>query len=411
MKVFLDDVRPGPEGWVLARWPEDVIELLMGGEVTHLSLDHDLGDDAKGSGYDVLTWIEETIAGGIEFVLPEIAIHTANPPARARMQAALDEIRVIYDMQMNIKSSTAEIKLKASRRELQEKWMQPELKLCIDGIKADILAEYGIDNVDRIVIIGSSVEPGFRVGESDVDLVVMTPDRQTKDRPWESVVAFSEQINSKYKGQWSKIDVVEKLSSQVHLVGTNYDHCYESSVLNGYVLYVKESEATYKTMSTEEARQHVVEQYLHQAWAWLDGSSSGDGATSYTVARSAARSLHSLLAARSIAFTPKSIRWNLMGLTEAVEALYPELNVRRFTEQLPQDLALIDFDKMPCEDGLTIRQRRQLIAIGIQVARVCQRCLGIKAVRNVRLAKMVRKHDRDDIAYFERELARDNKLG
>lgn len=50
MKVFLDDERAAPAGWVLARWPDEAIELLRQGGVTHLSLDHDLGDDRKGAG-------------------------------------------------------------------------------------------------------------------------------------------------------------------------------------------------------------------------------------------------------------------------------------------------------------------------------------------------------------------------
>ncbi len=69
MKVFLDDIRPAPDGWVLARWPEDVIELMKSGEVEEISLDHDLSDPFVGgqgycsstperTGYDVLLWIE-----------------------------------------------------------------------------------------------------------------------------------------------------------------------------------------------------------------------------------------------------------------------------------------------------------------------------------------------------------------
>jgi len=54
MKVFLDDLRATPEGWHRAYWPDEVIALLKNGDVTAVSLDHDLGDDAKGTGYDVV---------------------------------------------------------------------------------------------------------------------------------------------------------------------------------------------------------------------------------------------------------------------------------------------------------------------------------------------------------------------
>lgn len=54
MKVFLDDERATPPGWTRACWPDEVIELLSTGTATELSLDHDLGDDERGTGYDVV---------------------------------------------------------------------------------------------------------------------------------------------------------------------------------------------------------------------------------------------------------------------------------------------------------------------------------------------------------------------
>ena len=92
MKVYLDDERPTPPGWTACRWPDEVIALLRTGKVTHLSLDHDLGDDARGTGYDVLVWLEEAVAlDGFE--PPVLQIHSANSAARARMQQAVDSIQ------------------------------------------------------------------------------------------------------------------------------------------------------------------------------------------------------------------------------------------------------------------------------------------------------------------------------
>lgn len=62
MKVYLDDERATPEGWVRAWWPDEVIALLETGQVSELSLDHDLGDDPRGTGYDVILWVEEAVA-------------------------------------------------------------------------------------------------------------------------------------------------------------------------------------------------------------------------------------------------------------------------------------------------------------------------------------------------------------
>jgi hypothetical protein len=98
MKLFLDDERQPPEGWVLVRWPEDAIELLRHGDVTHISLDHDLGDDERGTGYDVLTWIERAVVLD-GFSPPEMSIHTSNASARLRMQLAVTSIKRLHEQQ------------------------------------------------------------------------------------------------------------------------------------------------------------------------------------------------------------------------------------------------------------------------------------------------------------------------
>lgn len=92
MKVFLDDERVAPAGWVQVRWPDEAIKLLQDGAVTHLSLDHDLGDDQRGTGYDVLLWIEREVALS-QFIPPSsIEVHSANPAGRKRMLAAIESI-------------------------------------------------------------------------------------------------------------------------------------------------------------------------------------------------------------------------------------------------------------------------------------------------------------------------------
>ncbi|MFM0348221.1 cyclic-phosphate processing receiver domain-containing protein [Paraburkholderia sp. RL17-347-BIC-D] len=91
MKVYLDDERPTPDGWHRVYWPSDAIGLLEAGGVTELSLDHDLGDDARGTGYDVILWIEEAVALR-GFVPPVIRIHSANPSAVEKMQAGVKAI-------------------------------------------------------------------------------------------------------------------------------------------------------------------------------------------------------------------------------------------------------------------------------------------------------------------------------
>ena len=95
MRVYLDDKRQTPEGWHRVFWPEEAIELIKSGKVEVISLDHDLGDDQRGTGYDVLSWIEEQVFMSSEFKCPELLVHSANPAAKTRMLAAITQIEQI----------------------------------------------------------------------------------------------------------------------------------------------------------------------------------------------------------------------------------------------------------------------------------------------------------------------------
>lgn len=92
MKIFLDDERAAPEGWILVKTPHDAIVLLQTGEVTMISLDHDLGLSDDQTGYTVLLWLEEQVAMN-NFVPPDvIMVHTANSGARIKMDQAVSKI-------------------------------------------------------------------------------------------------------------------------------------------------------------------------------------------------------------------------------------------------------------------------------------------------------------------------------
>jgi hypothetical protein len=92
MKLFLDDEREAPEGWRRVTTARETIALLEAGDVTDLSLDHDLGDEARaGTGYHVLVWLEEAVA--LHGVMPpQLYVHSANSGARPRMLLAIRAI-------------------------------------------------------------------------------------------------------------------------------------------------------------------------------------------------------------------------------------------------------------------------------------------------------------------------------
>lgn len=89
MKVYLDDEREVPDAsWVLVKTTQEAIDLLRTGNVEIISLDHDLGDNTNGTGYDVLLYIEEFMEE-----VPYILIHTGNASARIKMEQAVRSIK------------------------------------------------------------------------------------------------------------------------------------------------------------------------------------------------------------------------------------------------------------------------------------------------------------------------------
>lgn len=93
MKLWLDDTRPAPEGWMHVASVADAIlwcKIIGLSEVEEISLDHDLGENVA-TGYDFMKWLENESTKD-EFVLPIIHIHSANPVGRVNMQRAIDSI-------------------------------------------------------------------------------------------------------------------------------------------------------------------------------------------------------------------------------------------------------------------------------------------------------------------------------
>lgn len=102
MKLYLDDERPTPQGWHRAYTAPEAIELLKTGQVTHLSLDHDLGPPEAGTGYDVCLWVEQQVFsqqysqeyyyydGPLGwFVPPVMTVHSPNSVESGRMESSI----------------------------------------------------------------------------------------------------------------------------------------------------------------------------------------------------------------------------------------------------------------------------------------------------------------------------------
>ena len=95
MKIWLDDIRPAPDGWVWVKNYEEAIELICGPEnFDEISLDHDLGDGP--TGYNVVCCIEGLVGAGFwRKKIPVFHIHSANPVGRKNMQRAIESIERI----------------------------------------------------------------------------------------------------------------------------------------------------------------------------------------------------------------------------------------------------------------------------------------------------------------------------
>ncbi|PIR93923.1 hypothetical protein COT97_04210 [Candidatus Falkowbacteria bacterium CG10_big_fil_rev_8_21_14_0_10_39_11] len=110
MKIFLDDVRKPPVGWLLVRTPAEVIEMLKTGTVDELSLDHDIalwddqGDEIKGTA--VTDWLEEQyflLSRGedcdVNFPPPRVLkVHSDNCVGKPSMLAAIRNIRRFWEL-------------------------------------------------------------------------------------------------------------------------------------------------------------------------------------------------------------------------------------------------------------------------------------------------------------------------
>jgi hypothetical protein len=89
MKLWVDDVRKMPVDYdVWAKTASEAIAKLQTGEVTAISLDHDLGEVQAGDGYQIAKFIEDAAR---EKRIPRLdwELHTANPVGHKNMEAAL----------------------------------------------------------------------------------------------------------------------------------------------------------------------------------------------------------------------------------------------------------------------------------------------------------------------------------
>ncbi len=87
MKIYLDDVRRAPDGYIWTRSVNETKDLIVqleesGEKIEVLDLDHDLGEFSVDGG-DAINLLDFLVERGTFY---PVVLHTANPVGRANME-------------------------------------------------------------------------------------------------------------------------------------------------------------------------------------------------------------------------------------------------------------------------------------------------------------------------------------
>lgn len=100
IKVFLDDRRPTPEGWIRVYTAEQCMALLQTRIVNEISFDNDLGE-GQTEGYIALNFLEELATLDPTFPIPRITIHSSNAgrtPSMRQTAAKLKDLKELREL-------------------------------------------------------------------------------------------------------------------------------------------------------------------------------------------------------------------------------------------------------------------------------------------------------------------------
>jgi hypothetical protein len=101
MKLFMDDARETPDGWERTYTVEETKKVLLTRQVTHLSLDNDLGsEDPKTEGFNILDWLDEVVNDDPTFPIPEMKVHSSNAGRAVSMRLAIQRLERIRQQQI-----------------------------------------------------------------------------------------------------------------------------------------------------------------------------------------------------------------------------------------------------------------------------------------------------------------------
>jgi len=95
VKLYIDDTKPIPPGWVGVRSIGDAAFFMRNQTFSAISFDNDMGEEKEGA--DLANWLEQKLASG-EFSKERFkncvfTVHSSNPAACVRIEQALASIK------------------------------------------------------------------------------------------------------------------------------------------------------------------------------------------------------------------------------------------------------------------------------------------------------------------------------
>lgn len=92
IKIYLDDIREAPLGWVVVRNSFDFKKLVLKTpeDIDKISFDNDLGERIEG--WELANWLRDEIKAGTVKRPRSMSAHSWNPVARDKINATIREI-------------------------------------------------------------------------------------------------------------------------------------------------------------------------------------------------------------------------------------------------------------------------------------------------------------------------------
>ena len=121
LRLYVDDIRPAPEGWLQARTVTEAIRTIarFGVEITHVSLDHDISLPVSVNGeyrpfpspetFQAVAYYMVAYYMGLTSEKPHVTIHTANPVGATELESILYGFTVLIEPATRVNRLESEV--------------------------------------------------------------------------------------------------------------------------------------------------------------------------------------------------------------------------------------------------------------------------------------------------------------